>query len=217
MFLKSFHTLLVSAIFALSSDAAVLEPRTYLSKCPGGARELWPIGRSIYGVCPGTDYYSPNINTCNNVPNTDACATKCAQTDGCAKASYNSKLLTCYLKGNPSAPVWFETSSLDTIRLLNVDKCPVAERSVTVNGATYSVCPGTDYYSPNINVIPNVGSVDDCVSRCAQTDGCAKASFNLGLRTCYLKGSPSSPIWFATDCLDTIRFVSKAEVGYCPA
>lgn len=207
------QVVLSSVLCASVSDAFRL-PRAVIEKCPSGERSTFLIKDRIYNICPGTDYWSPNIQVLPNTANVDACVTRCSEVEGCAKASYNLKLKTCYLKGDPAAPIWFDTPDLDTIRVGNVPQCPGGERSIDVNGGKFTICPATDYWSPNVQVIPNIANVDACVTQCARdTSTCEKASYNSKLRTCYLKGKPTSPVWFATPDLDTLRYVK----GQAPA
>ncbi|EUC43170.1 copper radical oxidase [Bipolaris oryzae ATCC 44560] len=181
-------------LFAFVSDATHL-PRAVIGKCPSGERSTFLINNRIYNICPGTDYWSPNVKIVPDTANVDACVIRCSETEGCAKASYNSKLKTCYLKGDPEAPIWFETPDLDTIRVGNVPQCPTDERFINVNDGKFTICPGTDYWSPNVQIIPDIVNVDACVTQCAQdTSTCEKASYNSKLRTCYLKGKPASPV-----------------------
>ncbi|KAH7363733.1 hypothetical protein BKA66DRAFT_592858 [Pyrenochaeta sp. MPI-SDFR-AT-0127] len=208
------NTLFASAIYASLCDAVSLSPRAGLAKCPSGERTTPNNNGRVYSICPGTDYWSPNLNEIRNIASVDACAARCAQTAGCAKASYNLKVQTCYLKGDPADPTWFTTNDLDVIRLANVNKCPGQERTTpNNNGRIYSICSGTDYWSPNLNEIRNIATVDACAAQCAQTTGCAKASYNFKAQTCYLKGDPASPVWFATNDLDVIRLANVNKWG----
>ena len=100
--------------------AAVLLFATWCSAqitaCPIGERLVGPFNKQFLSICPGTDYYSPNINTVGNIATVDACADQCAKYPGCSKASYNAGVKTCYLKGSPTSPTWFTApvSTLDS-------------------------------------------------------------------------------------------------------
>ncbi|KAI8940889.1 hypothetical protein NX059_002149 [Plenodomus lindquistii] len=208
---RYFQALLLGATFLSHGTASSLVSRADITACPGGeSTTALKAGNRIFSICPGTDYWSPNTATLPNVATVDDCATRCAQATGCEKASYNTKTQTCYLKGAPATPIWFTTPDLATIRVANVNKCPSQERSSTVNNARLTICAGTDYWSPNVKVIPGVTSVDDCAKQCAGDAGCAKASYNSKQQTCYLKGTPASPIWFSTGDLDTISVIRSS-------
>lgn len=128
------YHVLSGALCASVSDALLL-PRAVIEKCPNGERSTFLIKNRIYNICPGTDYWSPNIQVMPNTASVEACVTRCSEMEGCAKASYNLKLKVCYLKGDPATPIWHDMPDLDTIQVANVPECPSTERSLNVNGA----------------------------------------------------------------------------------
>lgn len=92
----------------------------------------------------------------------DACVTQCAQdTSACEKASYNSRLRICYLKGKPTSPVWFTTADLDTLRFVRGTVAPAPAPSSAPSPAPNPVSthPGRWGNVFSLPVIPVAGYV----------------------------------------------------------
>ena len=158
-------------------------------------------------TCPGTDFYTPNINVFDNIANVNDCAAKCSATQGCSIASYNAGSRTCYLKGGPTAPIWFNDAALATIRsIAGTVNCPQGARAITTSDKVSAVvCPNTDYYAPNIYNYGNVPSIDECANRCSRVAGCVIASWDRNSKTCYSKGNPTNPTQIPSGALDTVQ------------
>jgi hypothetical protein len=174
-----------------------------ITACPSGSAQVVSSSGQLYTTCPNTDYQIPSPDIYYNIRTISACVEKCESSPSCTKAVYNPTTLVCYSKGSPSdsASNFVTSGSFQTIQKV-ADGTPInggcPSQGVAVSAAriffwqspaTFTKCPKTDYAGASQQVWLLVLTEQACLTLCASTPGCAKASYRDDLDMCFGKGS----------------------------
>ncbi|KAL1861568.1 hypothetical protein Daus18300_008831 [Diaporthe australafricana] len=94
-----------------------LPEATNIARCPFTETTYTNSGKT-YKICPDTDVRGASAQMINNVANTQDCATRCATTNGCVRAVFDTVALVCHIKADAAANtlIWSTNKRFDVIR-----------------------------------------------------------------------------------------------------
>ncbi|CAJ2505940.1 Uu.00g000700.m01.CDS01 [Anthostomella pinea] len=122
----------------------VMATGTSLAKCPVKMADY----DTKYRICPDTDFVGTSNQIIDGVADVDACAKKCAQTDGCEKAVFDTKGKVCHVKDtyNEATLLWKVNDQFTTIQVeATID---VAKQGSWTDIIRLPVIPVTAYIVP---------------------------------------------------------------------
>lgn len=214
LYLLSLSTFLLGNMLLKSVTALsfLLVSSSYaqISKCPTVETQILTSDGSVYAVCPQSDYAGETTKFVGGLTSVTDCAKACNQEPQCKQAVYQQG--GCHLKRSDRVQ-WIANTGYTSIRFVSkledgdaITTCISGFQNVTTStGATYSMCPFSDYSVPSNDIQSNVATAEDCVQRCAQRPDCAYASYYTPDKVCHLKGTLSAPRWVFNNQFTSIR------------
>lgn len=111
--------LLAVSLFSSPVYTQTLADGTSIAQCPSDETSYPPDSSTTqFLLCPGSDYVGASAAIHDDIPNASACASLCAETEGCAKAVFDLVNLVCHVKAEePQASLfWRANARFTTIR-----------------------------------------------------------------------------------------------------
>ncbi|ORX94672.1 galactose oxidase-like protein precursor [Clohesyomyces aquaticus] len=101
-----------------------------------------------------------------------------------------------------------------------IGSCPVLETTYTgASGATYAICPSTDYEGRTAQVIHNIASEQACAQLCSEKK-CTKAVYDNPGKTCHIKDVGKQLTWVPNTRFTVIRTFTGlpdgVNIARCP-
>ncbi|PNS14664.1 hypothetical protein CAC42_1686 [Sphaceloma murrayae] len=212
------HRLLVASTLYLATSLA-----QRIDTCPTDVQTVSAADGAVYTICPGTDYRGPSAEILPNIGSDTLCLDRCAVTAGCTQAVYHAAYQTCHLKGDPKDLEWWIDPVFTSIQRVQesrqgsvITACPTNETLTTTtadDGSQFALCPGTDYEVYSADMLPDVPSATECLSRCSMAYTCAFAVWDSVARVCHIKGRPDTVRWVINERYTAIRQVVKGGAG----